>query len=190
MRDDQDSETSFAKHPALRNFNRMAFMTQHVVKNTLKWGAIGAVAGVGALAAMALGALIVTAPISAPVGILSVLLSKVPLIGDAIGWIAGGVVGTAFSGGIYMAAAGAVIGAAAGAIVGISGASEAADAEEDRLVAKFEQAEARRDRMAALERRRDEQRFAMENQEIAMRSPNLQIPRGRAAQQRLGNTPA
>ena len=186
MSDDQDSETRFDKHPALRNFDRMGFMTQHVVKNTLKWGAIGAVAAIAAAAAVSVST-------AAAVGW---WLLPIALIGAGInavaptGWLGGQASGFAWSTVATVAPVGGLIGAAVGGIVALSGVSEAADAEEDRLVAKFEQAEARRDRMAALERRRDEQRFAMENQEIALRSPNLQIPRGRAAQQRLGNTPA
>ena len=61
----------------------------------------------------------------------------------------------------------------------ISSAGEAADAEEDRLVAKYEQMESRRERMAALEKRRDEQRFAMERQSQAMKGPGMQIPQAK-----------
>ena len=39
--------------------------------------------------------------------------------------------------------------------------------------------ESRRERMAALEKRRDEQRFAMERQSQAMKGPGMQIPQAK-----------
>jgi len=181
MSDDQETEVTFDKHPALRNFNRTGFMVKHVIKGLLKWGAIGVVAGVAATIAMGVATAMSMGWVATPLVLLAgYIIPGVKDVGQ----------GFALSTTGYLGAAGGIIGAAVGGIVALSGASEAADAEEDRLVAKYEQGEARRDRMAALERRRDEQRYAMEQQEYAMRGPGMQIPRGRpGGHQRLGNVP-
>lgn len=169
-RDNEEFDASYDKHPALRNFNRTAFMAKHVIKGALKWGAIAAVAGVAAVGAMSIFAglqLGIFAPIIAAVAYF------IPEVATAGKELALSTLGSAAGGG-------GLIGAAVGGIVAISGASEAADAEEDRLVAKFEQKEARKDRMLALERRRDEQKFAMERQSESMRGgPGAQVPRGK-----------
>ena len=172
MSDDQDSEIRYDKHPGLRNFNRVGYMITKSVKETIKWAAIGAIAAVGAIAAIGL---VVgwSNPVTAGLGLLASYI--IPSVGA-------GAAGAAITALSYAAIVGGAVGAAAGGVVAISGASEMADSEEDRRVAKFEQAEARRDRLSALERRRDEQKFAMEKQEYALRNPNMQIPRGKAAQ--------
>jgi hypothetical protein len=179
-RDNEEFDASYDKHPALRNFNRTAFMAKHVIKGVLKWGAIGAVAAVAAAAAASLFAAytLVASPIGMVVGaITAVAAAVIPGVG---GGIASAGSEFALSGALMTGAGGGLIGAAIGGIVAISNVSEAADAEEDRLVAKFEQKEARKDRMLALERRRDEQKFAMERQSESMRGgPGVQVPRGK-----------
>jgi hypothetical protein len=178
--EEQESGASYDKHPALRNFNRTGFMVKHVLKGVLKWGAIGAVAAVAAAAAATLFAsyALVTSGVGAIVGVLAAVFSG--LSSDFASGL--GSIGKDFalSTAMYSAAGGGIIGAAIGGIVSISNVTEAANAEEDRLVAKYEQQEARKDRMIALERRRDEQKFAMERQSESMRGgPGVQVPRGK-----------
>jgi hypothetical protein len=172
--DNDDDDSSFGKHPALRNFNRTGFMVRHVAKAVLKWGAIGAVAAVAGAAVMTMAAAWMGGIVTAIAAVASVIFPELRTLGAEFG------INTA----MYSAAGGGIIGAAVGGIVAISGVSEAADAEEDRLVAKYEQQEARRERMMALERRRDEQRYAMERQAESMRGPGAQLslPRGRQGQ--------
>ena len=179
--DNDDDDSNFGKHPALRNFNRTGFMVKHVIKGVLKWGAIGAVAAMAAAAAATLFAsyTLIASPIGLVVGALTAAASFfIPGVGAAVGEQA---LGFGINTAMLSAAGGGIVGAAVGGIVAISGASEAADAEEDRLVAKYEQQEARKERMIALERRRDEQRYAMERQAESMRGPGAQVslPRGK-----------
>ncbi len=168
---EEEESQGFGKHPALRNFNRTGFIVKHVIKSALKWGAIGALAGVAAVAFASLAATIsmgwLAIPVVAALGVF------------APEWAAAQ--GTSFAVGAATTTAmvGGAVGAAVGALVSISSAGEAADAEEDRLVAKYEQMESRRERMSALEKRRDEQRFAMERQSQAMKGPGMQIPQAK-----------
>lgn len=173
-RDDED-DVSYSKHPALRNFNRTGFMIKHTLKTALKWGAIGLVAGAGAMLAGALAGIWTAG--GATIGI-GYILSKIPVVGDFLKEAASGVGGDILTAGTYVLGGAGIIGGVAGLVVGMSNASAAADAEEDRLVAKFEQAQARKDRLAALERRRDQQAMAMERQ-ASMQAPGVQIPYGR-----------
>lgn len=168
--DEVDSGSDYGKHPALKKFNRMGFMVKHVLKGVLKWGAIGAIAGVAMAAAATLMAGIAG-------GILTPIVALAAYFIPALGEVGKDMALTTLG---YAGGGGAIVGAAVGGIIAITGASEAADAEEDRLVAKYEQQEARKERMLALERRRDEQKFAMEKQSMAMRGgPGTQIPRGK-----------
>jgi len=171
----ESEEKTFSQHPALKNFNRTQFMTQYVVKNTMKWGAIAAGAGLAASAGAAVVGL-ASGGIWTWVG---VAMTQAPVIGWLVSSMASGLGSAALAIGIGVVTTAAVAGLAIGGAVSAGKASDAANAEEDRLVAKYEQQEARRDRMAALERRRDEQRFAMEKQGYAMTQPGHHIPKGR-----------
>lgn len=178
------SEVSFDKHPALRNFNRTLFMAKHVFKGVLKWGAIGAVAGA---VATGVGSLYMAMAVGGKGIGLGVLARYLPY---GLGNFAKDLEGDALAGALQLGAGVAGVAGAGGALIGgalsFSGASAAADDEEDRLVAKYEQAQERKQRMAALERRRDEQRYAMEKQGMAMRNPNQQLPMGKPVPQGAG----
>jgi|GEM_PF-3680766 len=181
--DDDNEEASFKKHPALKNFNRTGFIMKHVLFGLLKGAAIGAVAGIGAAIAMSFMTLAAGGWVTGLVVGLGALLRNVPIVGDLIGAGAGEVGGFALQAGGVLALSGAGIGAAVMGIMSMSSASAAADAEEDKLVAKYEQQQARKERMVALEQRRDQQRAAMEQQAAGVRSPNMQIPYGRQQRQ-------
>jgi len=189
MADDNETEIESEKHPAIRNFNRTAFQIKHVIGKILKWGAIGAVGG--ALFAGALGALGLVAGgwLTPVIGIAAAILSHVPIIGAAVGWMAGGIGSAALSGLLYLGAAGAVGGSLLGAVTSLSGAGEAADQEEERLIAAYERREARHERLAALEQRRDEQAAvnARMEQGTGLR-PNAPMGRPRGRQEHAERT--
>jgi len=179
MSDDSEVGARHEKHPALKNFNRTAFQAKFILKKTLKFAAIGAVVGLGGAAGLAVASLAAGGIWTPIVGAATYALSFIPGVGSFIGTHLGGMAGT-----VAMAAGGAggLVGAGLGAISSFSDASEAADAEEDRLIARFEQSQARQERMEALASRRDQQARALERQGSAMRNPNMSIPRGRPAQ--------
>lgn len=176
---DEEEDVSYGKHPALRNFSRFGFMAKHVMKGMLKWGLVGAVAGIG----LVVGASIMGIASGGIIAPILFLAAHLPIIGDLIKAGGAEIGSTLLSAGGWAAAGGGILGAVIGGIVAMSSASEAADAEEDRLVAKYEQQQARKERMIALERRRDEQRYAMERQAEMMRGPSRQqVPYGRPRQ--------
>ena len=170
---DQDDQDAY-KDPALKHFSRPAFMAKHVVKEAAMGGLMGALIGaaVFAVAVVAFG------------GFLAVALGPV-------GWILGGV--TVASGGVTAAVvaaatAGAMWGGTIGATIkgamGISGLGDAADSEEQRLIAKYDQEQHRAARSEAIQQQRAAQRAALSAQTADIRGPGLMqgLPRGRGEQ--------
>jgi len=178
MSDDNDSDDY--KDPALKNFNRPAFMAKNTVMETLKGALVGALIGAAiALAFVVAVPLIVGGPIGAGVVAAAGALGlSVPAASAIIAPFL-----------IHTAVVGALLGGGLGAVVkgglGLSNASEAADSEEERLTAKGQQmealhqnTEARRQRTEAIEQR-NQTKLAMDGQTQMLRgaNPNQALPR-------------
>lgn len=158
-------ETLNTTHPALEGKSRLGMQTRHVLGNTMKYGLMGGLGG-----AMALGGIVALNP----VGLGAILASSVTGIGGGV--VSAVVSSAAITGATY----GAAIGAAGGGVLGVSGAEKAADAEEDKLINRYEQALARQQRMERLRDARDRQMMAMERQAEYMgqaQNPNVGLPR-------------
>ena len=169
------------KDPALKNFNRTAFITKDVVKETATGGLMGAV--IGAVAAAAFVAIFAALAIAAtgPIGIVASFLG-----------LASGVAAP-LTGGLLLGAAttGALWGGGIGALVkggmAVSNTEDRAAAEEERIITKSQQMDMRRQRMEAMEQRRDMQRVALERQTQMIRgsNPNQTLPVGRSGEMQL-----
>lgn len=167
-RRDRDDDDAPERHPALANYSRSGTMVKSTAGKVLKYGAIGGLAGgaiLGALTAIGGTALVAMIPV---VG---------PLLAGA-GWISG--VGAAAVGSAALTGAlyGAALGGGAGLIAGASGASDAADEEEERRINNYERGEARAQRMEALDTARERQRIAMARQSRELGISPGRLPRG------------
>lgn len=179
-RNEEPDDESDDKHPALKNFSRIAYQAKHVIGGGFTGGLIGA--GVGAAGAAALS--------FAGVALTGTALMAIPIVGPIIALLGGGAAVATGAAGAALGSVvttgalyGAGIGAAGGALLKMTSAGEAADAEEDKIINKYEQARAREERLGRLREARDRQKIAMERQDIAMRgqNPNRGLPRGRDA---------
>jgi hypothetical protein len=152
MRSDSEpsAEHADSTNPAFEDFDRRGYQATYVLSNALKYGAIFAVAG--AILVAALPGLLL-----APVAAIASIFSS-----SAGGAIASGVGAIAWTGALY----GGGLGAAIGAAVGISGAGDAADAEEERRVELADRKMMRQDRVEQLRIRREQQRIAMDKQRM------------------------
>ena len=91
------------------------------------------------------------------------------LIGGATGML-----GECMKSGLLLGGVGGLV---LGAAFGMTDASEAADLEEERLMARYENREERRDKQQAMLLQRDRQRLAMLEQEKDMNLPNVMMRR-------------
>ena len=73
-------------------------------------------------------------------------------------------------------------GAALGGVLGITESGEAADVQEDKLIAKYEQFQAREERLDRLRTVQARQKDAFDRQTVAMQTPTRGLPMGRGAQ--------
>lgn len=174
-RDEDYSDESAPEHPALKGHSRTGSQVKHVAGGTFKGALIGGAVGAGALGlgAAALGGMAIVA--GGPFTLIPAAVAGFMGIGTS--FAASAVTAAAVTGGTY----GAALGAGAGGLFSLTGAGDAADAEEDKIINKYEQAMARKDRMERLRDVRDRQAMAMARQESQMRgmNPNQGLPRGR-----------
>lgn len=125
--------------------NRPAFQMKHIIGKTLKWGAIGAVAGGLLLAGV--GALMGGAFIAGlPFGIGYLATGATAVSGHLLPAI-GSLLGPALTAGLI---GGVAVGGGLGAINGISNASEAADDETERLAMRRDKQTLRRQQQETL----------------------------------------
>lgn len=173
------------QHVALKKagHSRTMSMVKHVGGKALLYGAGGAVL-LGGAASLFVGGATAVALASNPVGwavtgIASLASMVIPGAGAAIlGSATGGIAATFLAG----AKGGAIVGGLLGSVIGVSGASDAVDAEEDKIIHRYEQAMARQERMARLKEVQHGQMAAMRRQDMQMRgaNPNRALPqRGR-----------
>lgn len=170
------SEDGEVTHPALKNYSRGGTQAKHVLGGTLKWGLIGALAG-GALLGIGFAAFTTLGIFAVPFGPL------IASVATMFGFGAQLAIPTMISAAVAGATVGGLIGAAGGAVASLSSSSDAADIEEDKLINKYEAAQARQDRLDRLREVRDRQMAAMQRQDMQMRgaNPNYSLPRGRGA---------
>lgn len=137
-----------ATHPGLEGYSRTGEQVKHTLGKALKFAAWGAVLlGVGMMVPFA------------PMATLATGISSVFGLGGAAS--IGSSLLTLFAKG---AIAGGAIGGALGLARGLSGASAAADDEEEKRIASYERREVRNERLAALEMQRAQQGLALARQ--------------------------
>lgn len=166
------SEEEDFDHPGKKNFSRFRAGLKHIAGETFKGVSMGGLVGGGvALAIMA--ATFIAFP----------GFSLFATVASAIGLGAGVTFGGAALGVAAFAAIGAALGGAFKLIGSALNANDAIDREEDKVIARYEQMEARQERVAMLHQRRQQQEIAMERQraELGLR-PNLPQRRGREEQ--------
>ena len=140
-------------------FNKTAVGAAHVMKSTLKWGAIGAIAA----SALVLG------------------LGAFGLMSNPVGWAVGGgalltgkfgaLMGWALTTGLTW---GGILGAVGGGLFGLSNMDEAIAAHGENLQAQKDNYRARRESNALLAHQRDLQAIEMQRQAQAMGvNPNI-----------------
>src|SRR5438128_1947340 len=136
--DDDDDRDDGGQHPALtRGYSRFKTQAMHTITSIAKYALIGGLIG-GAL--LGVGSLLLGGMAVAALGPIGWILSAVGLAtGTGTGFVMGAI-GSAVTTGLTY---GALAGAAVGGVVGITGSGSAADEAEDRLIAKYEQAQAR-----------------------------------------------
>ena len=171
-RDDQDFGDDEYKDPALKHFNRGMFMAKNTVMETIKGALMGALIGA---VLFGVGVAVLGAVGVAATGPIGVVLGAFGLAsGAASGIVMPVIMGAAATGALW----GAGIGATTKGLMAAGSANEAADSEEERLITKSQQNEMRRNRMVALEQRRDAQKAALDRQTMAMHgaNPNHALP--------------
>jgi len=174
-----DDDSSEQQHPALKGDSRFVTQAKYVAVKALKWAAIGAAVVLGG--SLLLGA-VGGGMVGGAVGTaLSTIVPPLAPLFTTGGMMTGGLAGISMvlSHAVPIALYGAGVIGGIGAVVGLTGASEAADADEDRKIMKYEQAQARQERVGAMAMRRDQQAAALNRQTLAM-SPGANLPRGRS----------
>lgn len=167
-------EESVGVHPALEGYSRPAAQVKHVMGGGFKGLLYGAGTGAAVLgtaaAALGGGAVIMGGPFTMIPAALAAVFTP------AAGWALSAVGSAAITG----ASIGGAIGATGGGLMALSNAEAAADATEDKLIAKFDQNEARKRRMEQLAMVRDQQQNAMNRQAAQMGlNPGHGLPQGR-----------
>ncbi|MBY0408316.1 MAG: hypothetical protein K2Q01_11555 [Rickettsiales bacterium] len=170
MREMEDEDSD--RHPALKNFSRTSAYAKHVLGGGFRGALIGGAAGAGILAG---GAALLTAGAVAATGPIGWILGAAGLYtGVGTGLVASTIGAAAVTGATY----GAGIGAGAGALFSLSGASDAVDAEEEKIILAGERAELRDKRLGRLREAHARQAGEYEALDAHARSqnPNRGLP--------------